>query len=81
MRPAAVRSHVSHFSGEDVRSARGDPLYIADDYSQLGVSALFDVGDGMQIETALVLQLIESKVNYTFQIYLTVAEVFSLLTR
>jgi hypothetical protein len=77
----AVRSHVSHFSGEDVRSARGDTLYIADDYSQLGVSALFDVGDGMQIETALVLQLIESKVNYTFQIYLTAAEVFSLLTR
>ena len=35
----------------------------------------------MQIETALVLQLIESEVNYTFQIYLTAAEVFSLLTR
>lgn len=77
----AVRTHVSHFSGEDMRTERGDPLYTADDYSQLGASALFDVGDGVQIETALVLQLVESELNYTFQIYVTAAEVFSLFAR
>jgi hypothetical protein len=62
-------------------TVRGDPLYVADGYYQLGASALFDVGDGMQIETALVVQVVASELNHTFQIYLTVGGVSSLLTR
>ena len=74
----AIRTHASYFSGDGLHAEFGDRLYAESEYSQLGTRALFDVGDGTQIETALVLQYLGSTLDYTFQVYVSTGAAFSL---
>ena len=63
-----LRVNCSHFEGDDFYSRGGDPLYTLDDYSQFGIASVFNLGEGLTIETSAVLQQSEDATNVTFMV-------------
>lgn len=73
-----LRGFASYFSGDDYAGSRGDPLYTLDDYSQVGATALWNLGEGFRAEATAVLQFTEDETNYTFGINLVWGRAFTL---
>lgn len=71
------RVHASYFSGDDLPLDRGDPLYTLDEYIQLGGTLLFRPLAGLAVETGIVGQWTEGKLNFGYQVNFVWGEQFA----
>lgn len=62
------RIHASYFAGHGLEAERGDPLYLIDDYIQLGGSLLFRPLPGLGIETGILGQWTDDELNFTYTV-------------
>jgi len=63
-----LRINCSHFEGNDFYSRFGDQLYTMDNYSQFGVTSVFNLDKGLVIETGATAQQSEDTLNFTFMV-------------
>ena len=75
---ASLLSLLFEGEGDQLVARRGDPLYGLDDYSQLGATAVFELGGGLAIETGAVGQLTDDELNYTYMVNFTWGRAFAL---
>ncbi len=65
------RIDASYFSGNDVRTFRGDSLYWLDNYTQFGGVLVFKPLTGIQIETGIAGQHTDSELNFSYWVNIT----------
>jgi hypothetical protein len=65
------RIDASYFSGDEVRTFRGDTLYWLDDYTQLGGVLVFKPLLGLQIETGIAGQHTDDELNFSYWVNIT----------
>ncbi len=62
---------LTHYSGEDLVSRRGEPLYRLDRYSTLGSSLVFETAAGLRIEPSAAVWLAEGETDFMFQLVMS----------
>ncbi|MEL6663339.1 MAG: hypothetical protein AAFR33_10070 [Pseudomonadota bacterium] len=73
-----LRVHGSFYSGDGLIAERGDPLYGFDEYGQAGASAVWSLGDNLQIEAGGVAQYAGDELNWSALISLSWGATFDL---
>lgn len=73
-----LTAFASHYSGEDFSNWRGDMLYRPDDYTQVGVTSLWELPAGLRAEAMAVVQINEDEVNYSFGVNLVWGKAWNL---
>ncbi|MEM1152349.1 MAG: hypothetical protein AAGI03_17685 [Pseudomonadota bacterium] len=73
-----LRVHGSFYSGDALIAERGDPLYGFDEYAQLGASAVWSLGDNLQIEAGGAAQQANDELNWSALISLSWGATFDL---
>ncbi len=71
------RIHASYFRGDDLVLERGDPLYMLDEYAQLGGTLVFNPARGLAIETGILGQWTDDELNFTYRVNFMWGEVFA----
>ena len=73
-----LRVHGSFYSGDGLIAERGDPLYGFDEYAQLGASAVWSLGENLQIEAGGAAQHANEQLNWSALISLSWGATFDL---
>ncbi|MEL6567304.1 MAG: hypothetical protein AAFQ22_02725 [Pseudomonadota bacterium] len=73
-----LRIHGSYYSGDGLIAERGDPLYGFDEYGQVGASAVWSLGESVQIEAGGVAQQAGDELNWSALISLSWGATFDL---
>lgn len=76
---ADVHIFGSYFSGDDLISRAGDPIYAKDEYIQMGSNLILHLSGGLMFELGVVGQFIDGTFTHTEQMYFTWGKGFTIL--